>query len=58
MLTYFVGVTTLDDLKKTYRHLAMQYHPDCGGDAEKMKAINTENQIIQWTISATNTDRT
>lgn len=29
-----------DDLKKQYRKLAMQHHPDRGGDEEKFKDIN------------------
>jgi len=31
--------TTLDELKKTYRRLIMQHHPDKGGDAEFAKKI-------------------
>ena len=40
--TYFKNIETLEDLKKQYRALAMQNHPDRGGDAETMKAINNE----------------
>jgi len=34
--------TTLEELKAQYRKLAMQHHPDRGGDTETMKAINAE----------------
>ena len=33
---------TLEELKKQYRKLVFKHHPDKGGDAENMKAINNE----------------
>ena len=45
-MKYFTNVHTLDELKKTYRRLAMQYHPDCGGSEEIMKAINAEHDEL------------
>lgn len=39
---YFDGITTLENLKKKYRELAMKHHPDAGGDEETMKKINRE----------------
>lgn len=41
-MKYFNTCHTLDELKKEYRRLAMENHPDRGGDAETMKAINAE----------------
>jgi len=41
---YFNQVNTLDELKKVYRRLAMQHHPDRGGDVETMQRINAEYQ--------------
>lgn len=37
---YFDSCTSLDDLKRTYRILAMTHHPDHGGQTETMQAIN------------------
>lgn len=36
-MKYFINVTTLDELKKQYRRLAMIHHPDVGGDVETMQ---------------------
>ena len=37
---------TLEELKSMYRKLAMQYHPDRGGDTETMKGINAEYDTL------------
>lgn len=39
---FFDAIHTLDDLKAAYRKLAMQHHPDMGGDTETMQCINAE----------------
>lgn len=39
---FFKDIETLEDLKKQYRTLALQNHPDRGGDPEAMKLINAE----------------
>ena len=41
-MKYFTSCTTLDELKKEYRRLAMIHHPDVGGDTATMQAINAE----------------
>lgn len=42
MNKWFAGVTTIEELRKRYRELLKQFHPDNGGDEETMKAINIE----------------
>jgi len=46
-MTWFSKANTLDELKKQYRKLALQYHPDTlNGDSEKMKQINNEYDTL------------
>ncbi|OGZ34697.1 MAG: molecular chaperone DnaJ [Candidatus Portnoybacteria bacterium RBG_19FT_COMBO_36_7] len=44
-----LGVTksaSPDEIKRAYRKLAQQYHPDKGGDQEKFKQINAAYQVL------------
>lgn len=41
-MRYFNGCKDLDELKKRFRDLCKLHHPDLGGDAEIMKAVNVE----------------
>lgn len=45
-MNYFNNITTVEEAKKHYRTLAKENHPDKGGDAEIMKAINNEYDFI------------
>lgn len=46
-MKYFANCHDLDELKREYRKLAFQHHPDRGGDLETMKAINTAYEEAQ-----------
>jgi hypothetical protein len=41
-MRYFNHCSTIEEVKATYKQLAKQHHPDCGGDTATMQAINTE----------------
>lgn len=41
-MTYFKNIKSLEDLKNQFKTLARKNHPDAGGNAEIMKAINCE----------------
>lgn len=51
-MKYFHDCTTLGELKKQYRRLAMIHHPDVGGDPETMKEINNEHDALFERIKA------
>lgn len=42
MAKYFKNVKSFEDLKKQFKDLLKKHHPDNGGDAEIMKAVNVE----------------
>ena len=43
---FFNQCRTLQEVKQRYKELAMQYHPDRGGDEEIMKLLNFEYEIV------------
>ena len=45
-MKYFTNCHTLEELKKEYRRLALENHPDRGGDEATMKAINLEYEAM------------
>lgn len=49
-MNYFTKITSFSCLKSQYRALAMQHHPDKGGDIKVMQAINAEydNLYMVW----------
>ena len=49
-MTYFTDVKKKDDLKMIYRKLSFLYHPDRGGETQKMQAINEEYNLLKNTF--------
>lgn len=45
-MKYFKNVQNAEELKKEYKRLARENHPDMGGDVEIMKAINAEFDML------------
>jgi hypothetical protein len=43
---YFKDCCTLEEVKRRYKELAMQHHPDRGGETATMQAINSEYESI------------
>lgn len=45
-MKWFDNPKTLEDLKKQYKKLAMQHHPDMGGSTVDMQQINAEYEKL------------
>ena len=54
MKQYFKDCRTLEDLKRTYRRLAMENHPDRGGSNEVMAIINSQYEQLFEEYKANN----
>lgn len=46
MMNYFDGVSTFEELRKCYKKLAFEHHPDVGGDTATMQKINSQYDIL------------
>lgn len=44
-MTYFKDIQSLEELRKEYKRLVKQNHPDNGGSLEAIKTINVEYEI-------------
>ncbi len=45
-MKFFNNCKTLEEVKKLYKKLALEHHPDKGGNTETMQTINTEYAFI------------
>ena len=52
-MKYFKEIETIEELKKAYFRMALENHPDHGGDVEIMKAINNEYAEMQKVLKNT-----
>lgn len=43
---YFENITTIEELKKKFKQLAMELHPDHGGSAEEFKSMYSEYEKL------------
>ena len=60
-MKYFKNVKTLEELRKEYRKLVKENHPDNGGSEEAIKVINVEYEqlfkMLEKADTKTNTDK-
>lgn len=45
-IIYLKGVANLEELKKLFKKLALDFHPDRGGDTAKMQQLNNEYEYL------------
>jgi hypothetical protein len=55
-IKFFVGVNTIEELKKAYRKLAKQYHPDMNRDRDTTKEMQDINNEYEYLFSRLGTD--
>ena len=55
-MKWFQNPQTLEELKKQYKQLAMEHHPDLGGDTATMQEINNEYDSLFAKLKNTHTN--
>lgn len=50
-MKYFADCTTIEELKKAYKNLALKNHPDLGGSEKVMQEINDEYHSLLKTFA-------
>lgn len=54
MINYFAGIVGVEKIKTRYRELALEYHPDRGGDVETMQEINRQyHELLKMSDKST-----
>ncbi len=53
---YFEGCYAEDDIKRRWRDLCKQHHPDLGGDLRTMQAVNADETSLRDSYRHTMTD--
>ena len=46
-MKYFTNCKTLEELRKEYKRLVKENHPDNGGSEDAIKVVNVEDELIQ-----------
>ena len=45
-MKWFKDVNSLEELRKLYRRLVVEHHPDNGGSEDIIKEVNAEDDIL------------
>ena len=53
-MKYLKNIKNIEQLKKEYRRMAMELHPDRGGDAEEFKILVNEYEILTKKLAKEN----
>ena len=54
----FNNINSIEELKKEYKRLALQLHPDMGGDAEEFKKMQNEYERLFEVLKNKDTKKT
>ena len=54
-MKYFTNIKTLEELRKEYKRLVKENHPDNGGSVEEIKIINVEYEQAMKNLEASDT---